>query len=251
MDLSSFSAGDFAVMVTALALAGFVKGAIGLGLPIVSVPVLAAFVGLPHAVALVVAPLILTNLQQLWQFRSERHKAPLIRPMLVFCAIGIAVGTALLVQVDERYLSAVLGLLILVYGAIYVLRPNAHLGHRLARALAAPVGLASGVLQGMTGISAPVSLVYLHSLRWPRPLFMFAVSAMFLTFGVAQSVSLAVVGLMTPQVFLLSCLTLVPIGIFMMLGQRLGRHFGKELFERLVLGLMVLLGVRMLWVAFV
>lgn len=250
MDLSAFSAGELAIMVGALALAGFVKGAIGLGLPIVSVPVLAAFVGLPHAVALVAAPLILTNMQQVWQFRAERHHARVMRPLLVSCAIGIAIGTSLLVQVDERYLSAVLGLLILVYGGLYVLRPDTHLGARAAQGLAVPVGLTGGALQGMTGISAPVSLVYLHALRWPRPKFMFAVSATYLTFGVAQSVSLTLVGLMTPQIFLLSCLTMVPIGVCMAVGQRLGRHFSKALFERLVLGLMVLLGLRMLWVAF-
>lgn len=249
MDLGAISLAEFAVILGTLALAGMVKGAIGVGIPIVSVPVLAAVVGLPHAVALMAAPLIFTNLQQIWQFRDEYHNATLMRPMLLFAILGIGAGTSLLVSIDERVLSAVLGGMILVYALIFVLKPDTALADRTGRRLAAPMGFASGLLQGMTGISAPVSLVFLHMLRWPRARFIFSVSAMFIVFGLTQSVSLSLAGVMTPKVFAVSCATLVPIMAFMVLGARIGQKFSTAVFEWIVLGLLVLLALRMLWVA--
>lgn len=251
MDLSAISSLEFAVIFGTLALAGTVKGAIGVGIPIVSVPVLAAVVGLPHAVALMAAPLIFTNIQQIWQFRKEYHNAALMRPMLFFAVFGIAAGTSLLISIEERVLSAVLGGMILVYAGIFLFKPEIRLSQETGRRLAGPLGFASGALQGMTGISAPVSLVFLHMLRWPRPRFIFAVSCMFLVFGLTQAVTLSVAGVMTPEVFAVSCATLVPIMGFMVVGARIGRAFPTAVFEWIVLGLLVALALRMLWVAVV
>jgi hypothetical protein len=249
MDIGTISSLEFAVILGALALAGTVKGAIGVGVPIVTVPVLAAIIGLPHAVALMAAPLIFTNLQQIWQFREEYRNAALMGPMLIFAVFGIAAGTSLLVSIDDRVLSAVLGGMILVYAAIFLFKPETRLSQEAGRRLAGPLGFASGALQGMTGISAPVSLVFLHMLRWPRRRFIFAVSCMFLVFGLTQAVTLSVAGVMTPHVFGLSCATLVPIMGFMVLGARIGKAVPTAIFEWIVLGLLVALALRMLWVA--
>lgn len=251
MDLGLISPAEFAVILGALSLAGFIKGAIGLGIPIVSVPVLAAVVGLPNAVALMVAPLLFTNLTQIWEFREERHRTGLMVPMLGFAVIGIGIGTSLLIRIDERYLSAVLGLFISVYALTFWLRPDTRLSERTGRRAAPFAGFASGVLQGMIGISAPVSLVFLHAMRWPRARFIFAISVMFLVFGITQTVSLSVAGLMTLQLFAYSCATLIPIMTFLFVGARVGKMFSSKTFERIVLWLLVLLALRLMWVAFV
>jgi len=56
----------FAIMMLAAVLfaAGMTKGVIGVGLPIVAVPLLSMIVPLPTAVAIVAIPLLLTNLTQ-------------------------------------------------------------------------------------------------------------------------------------------------------------------------------------------
>ena len=56
MDVSSYL-----LMGLALAAGAVVKGATGMGLPLVALPVLTTFFGLQHAVGLMVIPLIVTN----------------------------------------------------------------------------------------------------------------------------------------------------------------------------------------------
>ena len=59
------------VMVLALAAGAVVKGASGMGLPLIALPVITAFFGLQHAIGLMVIPLIVTNAWQVWRFRGE------------------------------------------------------------------------------------------------------------------------------------------------------------------------------------
>ena len=57
-------------MALALGVGGLVKGATGMGLPLVALPILAAFLGVQHAVALMCFPGIITNIWQVWRFRA-------------------------------------------------------------------------------------------------------------------------------------------------------------------------------------
>jgi hypothetical protein len=66
----------------ALALGGFVKGVAGAGMPIVAIPVLASFLDVQSAVAVMVLPVIVTNVMQVVRFRGEAAEvARLRRPL--------------------------------------------------------------------------------------------------------------------------------------------------------------------------
>jgi len=78
-------------IVAVFLLAGFVKGVIGLGLPPVSMGLLAVAMPPTHALAIVVVPAILTNI---WQTFVGPHLRDIMRrlwPVL----LGLAVGTRL------------------------------------------------------------------------------------------------------------------------------------------------------------
>jgi uncharacterized membrane protein YfcA len=63
---------EHAWVAAALGLGGFVKGATGMGLPLVSVPALAAYLGVPHTLAILTVPLIVTNGWQVWRYFADR-----------------------------------------------------------------------------------------------------------------------------------------------------------------------------------
>lgn len=52
------------IMIAALAAGAVVKGATGMGLPLIALPVLTSAFGLQHAVGLMTIPLIVTNVWQ-------------------------------------------------------------------------------------------------------------------------------------------------------------------------------------------
>lgn len=249
MFLFDLSAGEMAAMFVTLLLAGFLKGSIGLGIPIVSIPVFAPILGLQTSVAMMIVPLLTTNISQIWIYREHRRQAGLMIPFLAVAVIGIAVGTSILLSVDERILYAALGALIIVYIAINVFNPAVATPERIGYRIAPVVGFFAGVLQGTTGISAPISLVFLHSLRWVRGLFIFAVSIMFLSFGIVQSITLASVGILTWDIMIASALIVIPVFAVMPLGNYIGKRASKRTFELTVLGLLGLLALRLVYLS--
>jgi len=77
-------------IAAAFLLAGFVKGVIGLGLPPVSMGLLAVAMPPAQALAIVIAPAILTNIWQTFAGPYLRHIMRRLWPLV----LGLAIGTS-------------------------------------------------------------------------------------------------------------------------------------------------------------
>ena len=93
------------IIGVALAAGGFVKGATGTGLPMVAIPVMAAFIGVPHAVAVMAIPILVTNLWLIWTHRNAAPASPSLFAFLFTGVVGVGLGTWGLVEIDDRVLS--------------------------------------------------------------------------------------------------------------------------------------------------
>ena len=235
------------IMLVALAAGAVVKGATGMGLPLVALPVLTAFFGLQHAVGLMTIPLIVTNAWQVWRFREEARAAQLgFMPwFLVGGVVGIAIGTWALTTLPERILVLALGTILLTYVVLRLAAPHWSLSLQLAKRLGPLAGIGGGTLQGATGISAPIGVTFIHSMNLERTAHVFAVSAMFLTFSVVQLPSLWIAGVMRPEWLLQGLLALVPILLFMPLGQWASGKLSRKAFDRIILIFLGLIGLKM------
>jgi uncharacterized membrane protein YfcA len=239
---------NYAVIFAALAAGAVVKGATGMGLPLVALPVLASFFGLTHAIGLLVVPVLVSNAWQVVRLRGERGGDALgfMPAFLIAVAVGVVAGTWLLKTLPERYLVVALGLLLVVYVVMRLLRPSILIGPGLARKAGAPVGLAAGILNGATGISAPVGVTFIHWMGLARDAHVFAVSAMFLVMGAVQLPAMFAAGLMQPWWLAEGVLALLPIFLFMPVGRALAARISRETFDRLILAFLGLIGLKML-----
>jgi len=235
------------LMVLALGLGAVVKGATGMGLPLVALPVLASVFGLQHAVGLMTIPLIVTNVWQVWRFRGEA-RSPLLGFMPLFLvagAIGIIVGTWALTTLPERVLVLTLGIILLVYVLLRLATPHWSLGLEMANRFGPIAGLGAGALQGATGISSPIGVTFIHAMGLDRAAHVFAVSAMFLLFSVVHLPALWVAGVMQPLWLLQGVAALVPILIFMPLGQWISGRLSRKAFDRMILVFLGGIGLKM------
>src|SRR5215204_6415799 len=92
-------------LIVALTAAGAAKGLIGVGMPIVAVPLVSHFVDLPAAVALLSIPLILSNLRQAAEGGGTIVAVGRLMPVLAgFCG-GIVIGVSLLISLDGAWLK--------------------------------------------------------------------------------------------------------------------------------------------------
>lgn len=242
-----FDLGRLAIMALALGAGAIVKGATGMGLPLVALPVLTTVFGLQHAVGLMCVPLIFTNAWQVWRFRkAARDDRMAFLPLfLAGGAIGIGLGTWALTSLPERALVLTLGIILLCYVALRLAAPHFVVGPLLARRAGPLFGMGGGVLQGATGISAPIGVTFIHAMAMERDAHVFAVSAMFLLYSVVQLPALAVAGVMLGQWLLEGLLALVPILVFMPLGHAIAGKLSRKAFDRMILIFLGLIGLKM------
>lgn len=239
---------NLALIFAALAAGAVVKGATGMGLPLVALPVLTSAFGLTHAVGLMVVPVLFSNVWQVVRLRAMATDGALVfmPRFLVGVAAGVAVGTWLLKTLPERLLVFALGALLVGYIIIRLARPALRIGLETARRAGLPVGTAAGILNGATGISAPVGVTFIHWMGLERDAHLFAVSTMFLVMGVVQLPAMAVAGLMEPAWLVEGAFAIVPIILFMPVGRMIAQRMSRETFDRMVLAFLGLIGLKML-----
>lgn len=237
------------VALAALAFGGVLKGATGAGFPLIAVPVIALAYDVPTAVVVMVLPSLLANAWQVWRYRAHLPESGFAGRLALAGLVGSVVGTALLVRVPGRALMLLVAALLILYIAFRLARPGWVLAQPVARRLSGPAGLTAGILQGATGISAPVSLTFLNACRLPRPVFVATVSLFFVASTASQIGALALHGLLTATGLALSAGALAVILATMPLGERLARHLPAEVFDRVILILLAAVALRLLLAA--
>lgn len=230
----------------AFAVGGILKGAIGAGTPVVVVPIMSLYFGVPFAVAVFALPAFLSNLWQLWRFRADLLPLRFVGVMMAGAMAGAGIGTAMLARLSSDLLMAVVAAMTLAYVGFRLMRPDWSLAHGPAQRLVGPVAFASGLLQGAAGISAPLSLTFVSAMRLPRPAFIATVSAFFWSMSVVQLPAQWALGILTPERLAISLAACVPLFGAMPLGGWLARFLPREVFDKLVMALLVVIAVRLL-----
>ncbi len=236
---------NIAIIAAVLSLGAFTKGATGMGLPLISMPILTSTLGLAHAIGVLIIPILVTNLWQAIRFGDERRDGRMVflLPMIFASFLGIGIGTAGLALLNERLLVLVLACTIFVYVALRLARPDFTLGAKGAMRLSAPVGLIAGVFQGATGISSPVAATYVHAMRPHYRAHVFALSAIFFASTVAQVPALASAGILQGQWLIEGMVALLPVALFLPLGQKVGGLIDQVIFDRLILVFLLVIAV--------
>ena len=242
---------EFLFVMAVVAVAYLVKGITGLGGPSLAVPVLAGFLGVEFTVAVIAIPTAVSNVWLVWENRAE---APGIRrfmiPLLVAGFVGTIVGVWVLVTIDDRIMSIILGIIIILYIAWYLLNPHAEVEDRTAEVLAWPAGFGGGILLGSTGVAAPVIATYVHSLKMARSGFVLGVSIPFLALGVVQISTLGMLGAYDQERLIAAVVACVPVLAVTPVGMWIGRRISVTAFQYAVLVVLAVAAVRLLWAGF-
>lgn len=225
-------------------LAGACKGLIGLGLPTISVGLLALLMPPAEAAALLLLPSLLTNIAQ----SSGPDLAPLLRrlwPMLLAILPGALAG-GFVIAAGSAALPA-LGIALLAYAAWGLATPPLRLPPSLERRSAIPVGLAGGVVTGATGVFVIPVVPWLTALGLERDALVQALGLFFLAATAALAVALALHGSLTLSLAGGSALAIAPALLGQWLGARLRRHVPPAAFRRAFFVALLVLGAQLAW----
>jgi len=234
--------------ITAIAgaflIGGVVKGVIGLGLPSVSLALLAVIIDLPSAMALIVVPTFITNVWQGMVGGKGKILLEKLWPFFVMAAVTVWIGAIALTRVDLSWLSALLGVLLIIYSVINLVGFHFRTSPRHEVWLGPLMGSVNGIFMGMTGSSVVPGVIYLQSLGLSRDVLVQAMGMLFMVSTLAQNAFLTV------QNGIVSLASLIPALIGMFFGQRIRQNLSESLFRRIFFVSLLLLGGYIIFMAF-
>jgi len=226
-------------------LAGVVKGVVGLGLPTLSMALLAVWMPPAAAAALLIVPSLVTNL---WQLRPWTGVPVLLR-RLAGMQLGIGVGTLLgawcFGAASASGAMLALGLVLAGYAAWGLLGRALALPARHEAWLGPFVGALTGAITALTGVFVLPAVVYLQALRLSRDELIQSMGLSFTSSTVALGIALAGQGGYSTPWAGASLAMLVPALAGMSLGQRLRQRLPPAVFRRCFFIGLALLGLYM------
>ncbi|MFQ5422119.1 MAG: sulfite exporter TauE/SafE family protein [Anaerolineae bacterium] len=222
--------------------ATFVQGAAGFGMALVSMPMLVYFLGIRTATPLVALIGIATEVVMLVYYREALTLQDIWR-LSAASLVGIPLGVWLLRRLDADVVTAVLGVILIIY-ALYSLG-GLHLPKLANRAWAFAFGFVGGLLSGAYNTSGPPAVVYADCRRWPPAQFKSNLQGYFLLNSLMAIAVHGLSGNLTTAVWHNFWLGLPTAVLGLALGVRLDNHINPARFRQMVLVLLVVLGVRL------
>ena len=235
---------------TAFALGGILKGATGAGAPIITIPVIAAFYDVRIAVIIMVIPNLLTNIGQLYQFRKTILPSFFTVSFALGGGIGAFLGTILLVSLPIKILTLSVAIIVIIYILLKIAVPSWKLVYGKAKKLVFIMGAGGGILQGSAGLSAPISITFLNSMKLERNQFIPTISVYFGVMSIFQMPTLYYYNFLNLEIVLVSCISTLVLLSFMPIGSWIAKSVSKESFDKITLILLGFIAFRIIYLNF-
>lgn len=232
----------------ALACGGFIKGALGVGTPLLTVPMMALVLPPQMAIAIMAIPVVVANL---WQFAlAERSIGVVGRfwPAFIAILIGTWVGVKILSVIDEKTLLVIVGIAVIAFALLQASHYRLHLADRLVKPAGVVFGGAAGLIGGLSSFFGPMLITYLISIRGlSKNQFVSSISFLYISAVVPWTITLYLYGILDDRLLLLSIAATLPVTIGLLIGQGLRGRISDEKFRRLIIGILLISGASMLW----
>jgi uncharacterized membrane protein YfcA len=231
------------LIAAAFLLAGFVKGVIGLGLPTVSMGLLAVTMQPSHALAIVIVPAIVTNI---WQTFVGPYLRDIIRrlwPLMVGTVIGIWLNSGMLTGPYARYGTIVLGILLVIYAIIGLNKFSFNVARSDEKWIGGIVGVMTGVVSAATGVQVIPSMPFMQAIGMEKDELVQALGVFFTVATLALAFNLTSAGLLGASTALPGAVAMASAFAGMFIGQMVRSRMQPEAFRRWFLIAMVLLGL--------
>jgi uncharacterized protein len=225
---------EFAALAIAaiFTLAGFVKGVLGLGLPTISMGLLAVVMAPGQAAAMLVVPSLATNF---WQMVAGPHFASLVKrlgSMMACSCIGTWLGAGWLTGPHAHYGAIALGLSLIVYAILSLSAVRFAVPRHWEIWLGPVVGLLTGLITAATGVFVIPAIVYMQGIGLEKEELVQALGLSFTVSTVALSFNLVGAGVLNVSLAAAATVALVAALIGMWIGQIVRLRLDQATFRR-------------------
>jgi uncharacterized membrane protein YfcA len=224
-------------------LAGFVKGVVGLGLPTVSMGLLAVTMAPSQALAIVIVPAVVTNIWQTFVGSYLRDIVRRLWPLLIGTALGIWLNRGSLTGPYAHYLPIALGILLVLYAIMGLGQFAFTVASRNEKWIGSIVGLVTGLISAATGVQVIPSMPFMQALGMDKDELVQALGVFFTVATLALSVNLTTSGLLGAATALPGAIAMGCSFAGMFIGQALRTRMPADAFRTWFLIAMIFLGL--------
>lgn len=235
----------YAVAIPAVILVGLSKGGFA-GISALSLPLLALQISPLQGAAIMLPILMVQDVVSVWAYWRKWDWANL-KVLFPGAFVGILAGYLLAAYVSDAAFKLALGAISLLFGARYLLSS----GSETPKPVHLQAGLFWGAMAGFTSMianaGAPPFQIYVMPQRLPRDVFIGTSLIFFAVVNWVKVPPFIALGLFSRET-LLTSFVLFPLAIAATwAGVLLVRRVSTERFYTIIYGLMMLVGVKLIW----
>jgi len=243
MDLTSLTRdlGGLMPLIVAIFLFGStIKGAMGVGMPLVSVPLLSLLIPSPQAMGLLVAPVLFSNAMQVREAASVKEVLHRMRWLLLslFAIMFLTVRWTTTISPEE--LNRWVGGSVLLAALLMAFKPNTRIPPQFEPTIGVFVGAIAGFMGGVSSLTGPVVVAYLLALRMARDEFVGTISVIYLVTALPMYLAMLWYERFGWAELAVSCLAMAPVFLGLALGKRIRKRLDDQTFHRLLLVFLIL-----------
>ncbi len=235
--------GDGGIVAVAFVAAGVIKGLLGVGLPLISVPIASLVLSPAKAIALSLVPIVVSNVWQVWECGDVRWTVRRFWPLAVALMIGTAIGGHLLSRLDGGTGLTILGSLLIAFCGYQLVAPHWIVRPQTERWLAPVIGLTAGVIGGVSSFFGPILISYMLGLRLTKDQFVGSIALLYLVCMISLGTMLRVNHILTAGTLLGSIVVLLPLFAGLFVGRQLRARVPTSTFRRLLVVVLLIIGV--------
>lgn len=219
---------------------------LGVGLPMVAIPLMAVFLPVREAIAIMYGPVLLTNIWQAFQGGYYVNAVRRFWPMMLAVIIGTWFGSKTLVSIDPRWLEGVVGASVAAFSLVNLINPTFRIAERHALWLSLVIGVTGGFFGGLTLFIGPAVIMFLVSLHVPKEEFIGTIGLVYLLGLLPTGVFYVIEGTLRQEHLLPTLLACIPVIGGMVIGTYIRSHINETLFRKILLMTLVIIGFNMI-----
>ena len=245
MFLEYFEIITFVVILCSVFFGGIVKGSVGIGMSMFSVPLIAFILPPTKAMMLLCFPVIVTNFIQMDIKRGISNSR--FFPMFITLFLGILIGGKLILSLNLKTISIIIALTIIIFTSFNFIGLNLNwLKPKYEKIISIFIGFFSGILGGVSTFYAPPIITFLVSLNLAKENFIRTTATMYFLASIPLYSSLIFHGLGNFYDLLVSLIITAPALLGQYLGTKIRVRLSNEIFRKTILVILIIIGFSLL-----
>ena len=229
----------FALIAAAVLLGGFLRGFVGFGAALVSVPVISLVVG-PRLAIPIATVMGLPSVVQLLPDAVRHSERSIVLPMALAIFAATPVGTWILVSVDQAVMKMVISAAVVLLVAFLSL--GWRLGEKVGHGVLLLAGAIGGLVQGVAGIGGPPVVAVALARAGPPERQRGNVLAVMTAIVLSSLPPLYAYGLFTREAILVGLMLLPLYAVATWVGSRYFSTGGSQHYRRAAMAMLAVIG---------